>query len=217
MFSPTIIRVIIILSFLFFGYNITFIILTKKRGKINEIKNNRISKNTPKDPNRIGKFGIIVLNIFIVIACLNIFFYEEFIIYIPRIKFYFLDETFQIIGITLILGGNMTLNIAYRELGIYWEYPIDGKTQKRKLVKTGIYSKIRHPIYLSFYLICFGFLFVLQDWLLLGLLIIGGIGLYIQALNEEKELLEIFPQEYAIYMRSTGRFFHSPKIIIPHK
>ncbi|MFO7796148.1 MAG: methyltransferase family protein [Promethearchaeati archaeon] len=207
MFSPTIIRVIIILSFLFFGYNITFIILTKKRSKINEDKNREINKNDPQGFNRIGKFGIIVLNIFIVIACLNIFFYEEFIIYIPRINFIFLGETFQVIGITLIAGGNITLNIAYRELGVYWEYPIDGKTQKRKLVKTGVYSKIRHPIYLSFYLICFGFLFVIQDWLLLGLLIIGGIGLYIQARNEEKELLEIFPQEYTNYMKSTGRFF----------
>jgi len=207
MLSPTIIRIILILSFLFFGYNITFIILIKKHSKISKDKNREINKNDPQGFNRIGKFGIIVLNIFIVISCLNIFFYEEFTVYIPRINFYFLDETFQVIGITLIASGNITLNIAYRELGVYWDYPIDGKTQKKKLVKTGIYSKIRHPIYLSFYLICFGFLFVIQDWLLLGLLIIGGIGLYIQARNEENELLEIFPQEYLNYMKSTGRFF----------
>lgn len=116
-------------------------------------------------------------------------------------------EPFQVIGISLTIAGNITLNISYRELGIYWEYPIDGKKKKQKLVKTGIYSKIRHPIYLSFYLICLGFLFIIQDWILFGLFFIGAIGLYLQALSEEKELLEVFQEEYKEYMKSTGLFF----------
>lgn len=207
MFNALIIRIIIIICFLLFGYNITFIIITKKRNKNINSEINIQYENNPKNPNRLAKFGIIVLNIFIVIACLNIFFFELFSRYIPRINFYFLAEILQVIGITLTLAGNITLNVSYRELGVYWEYPIDGKKKKRKLVKTGIYSKIRHPIYLSFYLICLGFLLIIQDSILLFLFIIGGIGLYLQALNEERELLEAFPNEYEEYMKSTGRFF----------
>ncbi|MBD3197742.1 MAG: hypothetical protein GF317_22005 [Candidatus Lokiarchaeota archaeon] len=67
----------------------------------------------------------------------------------------------------------------------------------------GIYSKIRHPIYMSFYLVCFGFWLMIQDILLLGLFIIGAIGLYIQALDEEKVLLTLFEDEYESYMNNT--------------
>lgn len=79
--------------------------------------------------------------------------------------------------------------------------------KKIKLVKSGIYGKIRHPIYLSFNIFCIGFILVLLDLLLLILYIIGAIGLYIQAIDEEKILLEYFGNEYKEYMSNTGRFF----------
>jgi protein-S-isoprenylcysteine O-methyltransferase Ste14 len=207
MFNSLVIRIIIIIFFIFFGYNITFIILTKRRNDVKRKDYNDHLKINPKKPNRFARFGVIILNIFILIACVNIFFYELFTRYIPRINFFFLTETLQVIGITLAAAGNITLNISYRELGVYWEYPIDGKKKKQKLVTTGIYAKIRHPIYLSFYLMCLGLLFIIQDWILLFLFIVGGIGLYLQALSEEKELIEAFPKEYKDYMKSTGRFF----------
>ncbi|MFX1588660.1 MAG: methyltransferase family protein, partial [Promethearchaeota archaeon] len=80
-------------------------------------------------------------------------------------------------------------------------------SKRRKLVKSGIYSYIRHPIYLSFNLFCIGFNMILLDWLLLVLYIIGGIGLYFQAIDEENILLEYFGDEYREYMKNTGRFF----------
>jgi protein-S-isoprenylcysteine O-methyltransferase Ste14 len=206
MFNSLIIRIIIIAFFIFFGYNIIFIILKKQRNNVNRKDYNPKTKK-PNRPNKLAKFGVIILNIFIVVACLNIFFYELFTRYIPRLNFFFVTETLQVIGITLTAAGNITLNISYRELGVYWEYPIDGKRKKQKLVTTGIYSKIRHPIYLSFYLMCLGLLFIIQDWVLLCLFIVGGIGLYLQALSEEKELIEAFPKEYKTYIKSTGRFF----------
>jgi protein-S-isoprenylcysteine O-methyltransferase Ste14 len=116
-------------------------------------------------------------------------------------------EIFQVIGFTLVIGGNITLFFAYHKLGIYWAFPIDGSRKKEKLIKTGIYSKIRHPVYLSFNLLGIGLNFLLLDWILLTLYIIGAFGLYIQALNEEKVLTAYFSDEYVDYMRHTGRFF----------
>ncbi|TXT54169.1 MAG: putative Phospholipid methyltransferase [Promethearchaeota archaeon] len=207
MFNSTIIRIFIIILFFFFGYNITFIIIRKRKNKHNGNSNNRNIKSTSRF-GKLAKVGIIILNVFITLVCLNIFFYEKvFRKYIPQIQFGFLSEPLQIIGLILAFTGNVTLNISYRELGVYWEYPIDGKRKKQKLITTGIYSRIRHPIYLSFYLISIGFWLILFDVVLLILLLIGGIGLYLQALEEEKLLLAIFGDIYKTYQRSTGRFF----------
>jgi protein-S-isoprenylcysteine O-methyltransferase Ste14 len=79
--------------------------------------------------------------------------------------------------------------------------------KKRKLITSGIYSRIRHPIYLSFNLFCIGYNMLILDWMLLILYIIGGIGLYVQAIDEEKILIEYFGDEYIEYMKNTGRFF----------
>jgi protein-S-isoprenylcysteine O-methyltransferase Ste14 len=113
----------------------------------------------------------------------------------------------QIIGFTFVIGGNISLLLAYRKLGINWAYPIDGTKTKRNLVKTGIYSKIRHPIYLSFNILCIGFNMILLDWFLLALYLIGAIGLYFQAIDEEKILIETFGDDYKDYIEKTGRFF----------
>ncbi|MFX0137474.1 MAG: methyltransferase family protein [Candidatus Hodarchaeota archaeon] len=118
-----------------------------------------------------------------------------------------ISDVLQIVGFTLIIAGNIVLLLAYRKLGVQWSYPIDGTKKKKALVTTGIYGRIRHPIYLSFNLFCIGYNLLLLDWFLLALYIIGGIGLYVQAIDEEKILIEYFGNEYLEYMKKTGRFF----------
>jgi protein-S-isoprenylcysteine O-methyltransferase Ste14 len=205
MLDSLIIKILLIISFFFFGYNLTYIILFKRRHKNNQ-GNNQVN-NKLKETRLFARLGIHVINIFIFLCCLNIFIYDYWIIIFPKINLFFLNNVVQLIGFTFIIGGNLTLLLAYRKLGIYWEYPIDGMKKKKKLVKSGIYSKIRHPIYLSFNILCIGFNMILLDWLLLVLYVIGAIGLYFQAIDEETILLEFFGQEYARYIKRTGRFF----------
>jgi len=205
MLPPFVIRVFLIISFFFFGYNITYIILFKKRHKSN--KNNDEINDKFKETRLFARIGVMLLNIFIILVCLNIFFYNYIITIIPRIDLSIFSQVTQVIGFTLVIGGNITLYLAYHELGIYWAYPIDGISKKRKLVKSGIYKKMRHPIYLSFNLFCIGFNLILLDWVLLLLYIIGAIGLYFQAIDEEKILIEYFGKEYRDYKDHTGRFF----------
>lgn len=80
------------------------------------------------------------------------------------------------------------------------------------LLSEGIYSRIRHPRYLSVF---FGSLAValfanyLASWLLMVLLIPV---IYLLAIIEERELLERFGEGYERYMESVPRFvprFHS--------
>jgi protein-S-isoprenylcysteine O-methyltransferase Ste14 len=205
MFPKITIQIFLIISFLLFGYNITYIILTKKRNK--NKSNNEEIQNKLKETRLFARIGVWVLNIFITLVCLNIFFFDFLTANIPRINLGLGDGVVQIVGLTLVIGGNITLYLAYHELGIYWSYPIDGIKKRKKLVTSGIYSKIRHPIYLSFNLFCIGFIMILLDWALLFLYIIGALGLYFQAIDEEKILTEYFEDEYINYKLHTGRFF----------
>lgn len=207
MLPSIIIRIFIIIIFFFFGYNIVYIIKKKRKAKSNGVLDNIRHLKDSNPTFRVGKVGIMIINIFITFACLNIFFYDLFGMIFLRIRFFGFNAPFQITGLIFAIVGNILLNISYRTLGIYWEYPIDGKKKKKKLVKTGIYSKIRHPIYLSFYLICIGLFFIVLDLLLLILLLLGGIGLYLQALGEEKTLYDAFGKEFLQYKNQTGRFF----------
>jgi len=204
MLNSIIVRTFLIISFFFFGYNLVYIIRLKKKNKKNEVNNG--VNNKLKETRLFAKIGIYIINLFIFLCCLNIFIYNYWKQFFPKIELFFLTDIIQIIGITLVIGGNIVLLIAYRKLGIYWSYPIDG-LKKRKLITSGIYSRLRHPIYLSFNLFCIGYNLLLLDWFLLILYIIGGIGLYFQAIDEEKILIEYFGDEYIGYMKKTGRFF----------
>ncbi|MFX1457660.1 MAG: methyltransferase family protein [Promethearchaeota archaeon] len=172
----------------------------------NKSTNDEINKKL-RNSRIMSKIGVMIMNIFIFICFFYIFFYEQVLKVIPRLNIVPLSDILQIIGFLLIIGGNITLFLAYRELGENWAYPLDGGTIKRNLITTGIYSQVRHPIYLSFNIFSIGFILLLLDWILLILYIIGAIGLYSQAIDEERILLDYFGINYKNYMESTGRFF----------
>lgn len=74
------------------------------------------------------------------------------------------------------------------------------------LVKTGIYGYIRHPLYLSIFLLGTGI--VLKDagpfQMLLG--IINLVAVYFTARIEENEMISKFGDEYREYMKETKMF-----------
>jgi protein-S-isoprenylcysteine O-methyltransferase Ste14 len=74
------------------------------------------------------------------------------------------------------------------------------------LVKSGIYGFIRHPLYLSIFLLGTGVM--LKDpgpfQLMLGA--INLIAIWITAKIEEKEMIEKFGDEYLIYIKETKMF-----------
>lgn len=74
------------------------------------------------------------------------------------------------------------------------------------LITTGIYGKIRHPLYGS--LIVFGLGGFLKDPSLLGGLLLGTtiLGALLTAGIEEQHNLERFGEEYRVYMKGTKRF-----------
>ena len=75
--------------------------------------------------------------------------------------------------------------------------------QAKKVVKSGIYSKVRHPVYVFGILLLSGLaLYVNMPILLLGLIVLVPLQI-MRARAEEKVLEEKFGAEYADYRKTT--------------
>jgi len=100
-------------------------------------------------------------------------------------------------------------------LGIYWLFnsigsgitPTSATRQEHKLVTSGPYRWVRHPLYTvgSSMFIAFGMM--ADNWFIAALGVLAFIGMAIRTPKEEANLIEKFGDEYREYMKRTGRFF----------
>ncbi len=97
-----------------------------------------------------------------------------------------------------------------------------GKVKKEKdwtetsvLVDTGIYSVIRHPLYLGWLLMYLAIIFWSQHWLTIIIGIIGMICVYSISRQEDQRLVEKFGDDYKDYMQKVPRMNFFSWIIQP--
>lgn len=78
-----------------------------------------------------------------------------------------------------------------------------------KLITTGIYSIIRHPIYLSYVLLFWGFCTLLHSSLITFVILVSICTVWLgdRIAIEEQMLLAKFGQEYQAYQRKTKKLF----------
>lgn len=74
-----------------------------------------------------------------------------------------------------------------------------------KLVTSGVYAYIRHPIYSSFIQMSFGIAFLIGTSGSIALAIISLIFYYFKSIYEEKLLIQNYP-DYNQYKERTGKF-----------
>ncbi|HDQ05694.1 MAG TPA: isoprenylcysteine carboxylmethyltransferase family protein [Candidatus Bathyarchaeota archaeon] len=79
-----------------------------------------------------------------------------------------------------------------------------------KLIDSGVYSWVRHPMYLGILLFCLAFFFVSPSMLSLGILVVFFIFYNKMATYEEKSLLQILGEEYVAYKKRVPKWF--PKL-----
>jgi protein-S-isoprenylcysteine O-methyltransferase Ste14 len=113
-------------------------------------------------------------------------------------------------GIGIALAGFALLQWAQNTLGKNWS-DTPRMIKEQKLVTTGPYRWIRHPIYTAFILILGATLFISANWLI-GFAWIGMTILEIlsRIRFEESLMLEYFGSEYGEYKKTTGAF--TPKL-----
>ena len=103
-------------------------------------------------------------------------------------------------------------------LGIYWLFssigsgitPTSATREEHKLVTSGPYRWVRHPLYSvgSSMFVAFGMM--ADNWFIAALGVFTFILMAIRTPKEETNLIEKFGDEYREYMKHTGRFL--PKI-----
>ncbi|HEY9760071.1 MAG TPA: isoprenylcysteine carboxylmethyltransferase family protein [Oculatellaceae cyanobacterium] len=113
-----------------------------------------------------------------------------------------LQTWMTVTGITLMVIGFSLGYYANRTIADNWS-PIIDKTKEQKLTTGGVYSVVRHPLYLSGLLLLVGTnLFFGNSWSWLSTILVLVITLY-RIPVEEKQLESRFGQEYTDYKRQT--------------
>lgn len=80
--------------------------------------------------------------------------------------------------------------------------------EEHKLVTTGPYRYVRHPMYMAFITLGFGYLFLPANWFIGGMWLFGSLLTLLSRHEEEEEMLiEEFGDDYSNYVERTGKFF----------
>ncbi len=108
-------------------------------------------------------------------------------------------------GFVIFVIGLSTAILGRLQLGDNWADLEDRQLlPDQKLVSTGIYRYIRHPIYAGDLILLIGLQLALNSWLVLGVLVLIPVVLK-QAIKEESMLAQALPG-YIDYCKFTKRF-----------
>lgn len=111
----------------------------------------------------------------------------------------------QFAGTTIFFGGLAMAVTARLQLGRNWSNIEDGRVLPwQSIVTSGVYRRVRHPIYAGDLFLLIGLEMALNSWLVIGV-VIPFLAVMRQAAGEEKLLGQVFP-EYRAYCRRTKRF-----------
>lgn len=108
-------------------------------------------------------------------------------------------------GFLIFLFASWLLMKSHKDLGEAWSARPE-INQKQKLITSGIYKKIRHPMYAAHILWGIAQILLIQNWIAGFSLYITTLLLYLSRVNrEERMLYNEFGEEYLNYMKNTGR------------
>ena len=124
------------------------------------------------------------------------------VVFIPLLMVAFAFSAWDIwrfLGAGTILAFLGLLTVARLQLGNSFSVAAEA----RKLVTTGIYSRIRHPIYIFSSVMILGFaLYLKMPWIVAILIIILPVQ-FLRARQEEQVLIQAFGETYLAYRKAT--------------
>ena len=108
-------------------------------------------------------------------------------------------------GVTLLVAGIVVLGTAHYHLGLSFSSFV-GSKDKHKLVQSGPYRTVRHPIYLAYLLSYLGGGLAAANWVLAFIPVTCfAVMAFSRMPKEERILTELFGEKYTAYMQRTGR------------
>ncbi len=123
-----------------------------------------------------------------------------------------LNVIFQILGIVIGICSVWLAVSAIEELGKQWSLAAR-LTENHKLITSGVYRIVRHPIYTAMFGMMLATGFAISHWIALPIaIIIFFIGTKIRTIAEEKLLRDAFPAEYEEYAANVSAIIPFSKI-----
>jgi protein-S-isoprenylcysteine O-methyltransferase Ste14 len=123
----------------------------------------------------------------------------------PRGLNYDLNYAAVVVGAALYVASLWLFRRSHKDLGRQWSASLEIR-ESHQIVRAGVYRRIRHPMYASFWLWALAQAFLLPNAVaaLSGLVAIA-ILFFTRIDFEERMLLEAFGDDYRAYMRETKR------------
>lgn len=126
---------------------------------------------------------------------------------------YFLPTPLAVFGVAISLLGVWFFYRSHAELGKQWSATLQ-IGDDHKLVTTGIYAKIRHPMYTALWLIALGQPLLFQNWVAGPPIVLFWAMLYWTRLpKEEAMMVETFGADYQEYRKRVGALW--PRLLSP--
>jgi protein-S-isoprenylcysteine O-methyltransferase Ste14 len=108
-------------------------------------------------------------------------------------------------GLVPLAGALWLFYRSHVDLGRNWSVTLTVR-ERHRLITTGVYRLIRHPMYTSFFLLGFAQLLLLPNWLAGAAGPVGvGILFVFRVFREERMMIEYFGKEHRSYMAVTKR------------
>jgi protein-S-isoprenylcysteine O-methyltransferase Ste14 len=123
----------------------------------------------------------------------------------PRSASYRPEPTLFLLGILAAVGALVLFRLTHKALGRMWSVSLQLR-EGHRLVTTGIYGTLRHPMYSAFWLMALAQALLLPNWVA-GLSGLVGFGLLfaLRIGPEERMMEQAFGDEYRSYRGRTWR------------
>lgn len=110
------------------------------------------------------------------------------------------------LGVALALAGFVVVVVAQYQMGESWRVGVD-RFEQTMLIRDGLFAWVRNPVFSGIGVFGIGFSLLVPNFLSGSALLLGAVGLEIQARwVEEPYLLRTHGEVYAAYARRVGRF-----------
>lgn len=112
-----------------------------------------------------------------------------------------------VLGAGFLLVSLRLFRLTHKALGKMWSHSLDLR-EDHKLVTSGIYEKIRHPMYTAFWVWAIGAAFLLPNWIAGFSGLIGFGTLFFLRVGQEEDMMKSeFGDEYVAYMKRSKKVF----------
>lgn len=164
------------------------------------------SRTLPVLTSRKGRVERVLLRI----NCVAYFFP---LLWIVTPLFWFADYTLRpfsfYAGTSCLMAGLWLFHRSHADLGDNFSVSLEVR-EKHRLITHGVYRRVRHPMYLAFFIYLSGQALVIPNWLAGPSEFIVMLLLFAFRVDrEERMMLEAFGHDYRAYMASTKRLLPS--------